>query len=218
MNKRVVLFVVLFVFALSGFLAAQDNAKPDMELLADKSPNADDPGIPDTVRVESSSIPFGTTQFTVPITLYNDENLGGFNLPITWDSPDIVCDSITFVGGRADYVMNKLFSIDNDNNRFQAGIIIFFEAPLGPGDGMIYTAHFSMLPGAVEQVITFDSTFYPPGGNFALTLSSGFNILPQFNIGTVTYGNPATAPPAGGPGSSADRSLSASPFRFSIPR
>lgn len=194
MNMKVILFATLFVFVLGGLAAAQNMTEPDLQQYTFNSPDEPDPGMPDTVRLIGSSIPFGTTHFTVPVTLYNDEELGGFNLPITWDSPDIYCDSVSFVGSRAEYVNTKLFSIDTTGQMFQAGIIIFFEAYLPPGDGMIYTAHFSVKPGAVDQVINFDSTFYPPGGNFALTLASGLNILPQFIPGSVIYGNPVTDP------------------------
>jgi len=194
MNLKVVLFFMILVFALTGFVAAQDNPKADISLLNTKSPDEPDPGIPDTVRVISSSIPSGTTSFSVPVTLYNDENIGGFSLGLTWDSPDITCDSVSFVGTRIDYVSTKPFSIDNANRRVLAGMVILFEPILGPGDGLIYTAHFSVNPAAADQVIGIDSTFYPPAGNFVLTLESGFNISPQFLPGTVTYGNPATDP------------------------
>ena len=194
MNMKVVLFVAMFVFALTGLVAAQNGIEPDLQQLTFNSPSADDPGIPDTVRIVGSNIPAGTTHFAVPVTLYNDEQIGGFNLPLKWDSPDIVCDSVSFVGSRIAYVNTKLFSIDNAAQRLQAGMIIFFEPNLGAGDGMIYTAYFSVNPGAADQVIAFDSTFYPPGGNFALTLGTGFNFIPQVNKGTVVLGNPATDP------------------------
>jgi hypothetical protein len=194
MNIRVVLFVALFAFALGGFSLAQDNANSDLLQPSFKSPNIPDPGIPDTVRVVPASYPLGTTAFAVEVTLFNDEELGGFNLPITWDSPDIVCDSVSFVGTRVDYVSSKLFSIDTLNQRLQAGIIIFFEEFLQPGDGLIYTAHFSVNPGAADQEIYFDSTFYPPGGNFALTTGAGQNFIPQMSPNIITYGNPPTDP------------------------
>jgi len=154
------------------------------------APMEPDPGIPDTITAESKIVPSGSTSFTLNVYLYNDEELGGFNLPITWDSPDITCDSVSFVGSRISYVNTKLFSIDNANQRLQAGMIIFFEAVLEPGRGVVYTAYFKVAPGAADQVINIDSTFYPPGGNFALTLVSGFNIVPQYVPGTVTIGSP----------------------------
>jgi hypothetical protein len=155
------------------------------------SPMGTDPGIPDTITVESKVIPLGTTEFSLDVYLYNDEELGGFNLPVGWDSPDITCDSVSFVGSRVEYVNIKLFAIDSVNQRLQAGMVIFFEDYLQPGNGMIYTAYFSVDPGAVDQYIVFDSTFYPPGGNFALTLGDGFNFIPQYVEGIVTLGNPS---------------------------
>ncbi len=194
MNMRVVLLVTWLVFALGGLVAAQDNAYSDQQSLAFLTPNADDPGIPDTVRFEAADVPLGTEHFTVQATLYNDEEIGGFNLPMSWDSPDIICDSVSFVGSRVEYVNTKLFSVDNVNQRLQAGIIIFLEAFLQPGDGLIYTAYFTANAGAADQAINYDSTFYPPGGNFALTLSSGFNMIPQVIPGSMNYGTPPTNP------------------------
>lgn len=194
-KKLIALVAIIFALSFSSLSFAQTpNAD---EIYSEQgpfmAPMEPDPGIPDTVTAESKTIPSGTTDFTLNVTLYNDEELGGFNLPITWSSPDITCDSVSFVGTRVEYVNTKLFSVDNVNQRLQAGIIIFFEQYLQPGNGIIYTAYFTVAPGASDQVIDIDSIFYPPGGNFALTLTNGFNTLPQFVAGTVTMGNP-TAP------------------------
>jgi len=194
MNIRLAVFVSFCFLILAGLASAQDNAVADDQHFSFKSPDEPDPGIPDTVYVDDISVPSGATNFTLPVYLYNDEELGGFNLPITWDSDDIICDSVSFLGSRVEYLNTKLFSIDTLNRRLQAGAVVFFEAYIQPGDGLAYTAYFSVAPGAADQVINIDSTFYPPGGNFALTLSSGFNILPQFKSGTITIGNPPTDP------------------------
>ena len=96
MNFKVVLFVTLFVLALGGAAAAQ---------------NVADPGIPDTIRFEPSDVPLGTTNFTVPVTLYNDEDLAAFQLTMIWDSDDIICYSVSYVGTRVEYVATKPFEI-----------------------------------------------------------------------------------------------------------
>jgi hypothetical protein len=191
-KKLIALLTITLAFSLGSTSFAQIPSADEIysENGPFMAPLEPDPGIPDTVTAESKVLPSGTTEFTLNVYLYNDEELGGFNLPVTWDSPDITCDSVSFVGTRVEYVNTKLFSIDTVNQRLQAGIIIFFEQYLQPGYGVIYTAYFSVNPGASDQNIVIDSVFYPPGGNFALTLSNGFNIIPQYVQGVVQLGDP----------------------------
>lgn len=153
-----------------------------------------DPGIADTVRVESKSLPLATTKFTVAVNLYNDEQLGGCDVPLTWDSPDIICDSISYVGSRVSYVGNKPVQIDSTNRQLHSGFIILFEASLPPGTGLLYTVYFSVKTGATDQVITIDSTLYPPVAQLVLSLADGSTITPEFVKAKERLGNPPTSP------------------------
>lgn len=63
-----------------------------------------DPGLPDTVRVESLDLQLGTTEFDLRVYLHNDEDLMGISIPIAWDSPDVTCEAVDFSGSRVDYV------------------------------------------------------------------------------------------------------------------
>ncbi len=192
-GKITIFFILTLAIAIGSLTLAQVPSVDEIysEQGPFMAPMEPDPGVPDTITIETKSIPSGTTEFSLRVFLYNDEEIGGFNLPITWDSPDISCDSVSFVGSRIEYVNTKLFSIDNVNQRLQAGMIIFFEQFLQPGYGTVYTAYFTVAGGAPDQTIGLDSTFYPPGGNFALTLANGFNIVPQVVPGSVQMGTPA---------------------------
>ena len=58
---------------------------------------ADDPGVPDTVRVDSIQIdpdPFNPVVFSVRTTLYNDEIINAASLGLYYNSDDIVIDSV----------------------------------------------------------------------------------------------------------------------------
>ena len=55
-----------------------------------------DPGIPDTVRVESRDLQLGATEFDLRVYLNNDEELTAFSIPIAWNSPDITCEAVDF--------------------------------------------------------------------------------------------------------------------------
>ncbi|MCP4570011.1 MAG: T9SS type A sorting domain-containing protein [FCB group bacterium] len=174
MRKLAALTAILSIFVLSSMALA-----------------VPDPGEPDTVFVESKVLPLGTTEFTLDIGFYNDEDLQAFDIGLIWDSPDISCDSVSFFYSRVAYVNFKLFEIDNAAQRMHGGPVVMFESLIPPGRGQGYLAYFSIDPAATAQVITFDSSKYPPAGDFVFTLGSGFNIVPQFVGGTVTLGEPS---------------------------
>jgi len=145
--------------------------------------------MPDTVRVESLDLLLGSTEFDLRVYLHNDEELGGISIPIAWDSPDITCEAVDFSGSRVDYVNTKVVSIDNPNQRLNVGVIVFFEALVHPGSGLVFTIHFSVDPSAAQQVVIVDKTFYPPGGILMLSSSTGSSFVPQFVPGTINLGN-----------------------------
>ena len=56
-----------------------------------------DPSNPDTVRVEQKLTAGPSQHITVQVYVYNDENLGGFVIPLSFYNPDnldVTCDSI----------------------------------------------------------------------------------------------------------------------------
>lgn len=159
-----------------------------------KAPLVPDPGVPDTLWVESKNIPLGTTKFSVQVSMYNDQELGGNSNGLTWDSPNVACDSVSWVGSRVAYLGIRNVSIDNPNRRVLTGAVVFTEAYIQPGAGLYCTVYFSVTPGALDQVIAIDSTFFPPSGDFVFALADGTTINPQFRKGLVRLGNPATSP------------------------
>jgi len=151
---------------------------------------ADDPGLPDTVRVNSVTANAGE-QVVVTVDFYNDEELGGVTLPLGWDSPDVTLASADWTGGRLDYINFKTATIDNDNQTANLGAIVFFESYVPTGVGLAVTLTFDVAPGASDQVVTIDSVVIPPAANLLFTLTDGFNFTPQMKSGTITIGNPA---------------------------
>jgi hypothetical protein len=189
--KALFLSIMLILFV-AAFVQAQNSLGSDPGPISPLEPLIPDPGIPDTVRAESKTLPSGTAAFTIDVTLYNDEEIGGFNLPVSWSSVDLTCDSVSWVGSRVEAnSIPPMSSIDNDNQRLQAGYIAgFFDPPLQPGEGLLYTIYFTVAPGVTDLAALIDSTFFPPAGNFALTTATGFNFDPQFQAGNVVIGTP----------------------------
>ncbi len=184
--------ILVLVFGLVGY--TQDSAMDIVRDYVFNNQPAPDPGIPDTIRVETISVPNTESAFNVDVFMYNDEELGGLSIPLVWDSPDFDLDTVLFDGSRVENVVTKPVMIDNVNRRVLVGVIIFFEEYIQPGSGLLFTMHFAAAPGATDQVFSIDSSFYPPAGMFTLVLSTGINIYPRFVPGEITYGDPVLDP------------------------
>ena len=59
---------------------------------------------------------------------YSDEELAAFTIPVSWSTPDISIDSVSFAGGRIDYIGTKPLTIYNDLQKVVFGAIVFLEA------------------------------------------------------------------------------------------
>jgi Viral BACON domain len=153
---------------------------------------AEDPGNPDTVRVASIQIDPGPSPivFSIPVTLYNDEEIHAASLGIYYDSDDITIDSVSLLGGTAEACIPQ----SQINPTLQYGLIGFVYyptpafRPVIPGDSLLATLWFTLAANAPDQVITLDSGFVAPAGNFVLTASTGISLEPQFIAGEITVG------------------------------
>ncbi len=151
-------FVIGFVFAL--ILAA----------VCSTPAAAQDPGIRDTVYVDS----VGATSFngvSIPIYVYNDEPLAGLEVTLSYDSPDVMIDSFSFVGGKVAGVPNKGFQ------QLTATSIDIYCVPIGvdpipTGSDYLGSLYLSFIPGLSPQVVKIDSITLLVGGR---TLSTSFS-------------------------------------------
>lgn len=144
---------------------------------------AQDPGIPDTVRVSSASgVPGSRVVLTV--TGFNDEELSGVLIPLRFPSSFLIADSVSYVGSRLSGASIKPFSIDSTNQTLSFGAV-YFGAPLDSGDGLLGKIYFSVKPTAVAETVVIDTFFSPPS---VLTFSDPGAIewTPQFKPGKIT--------------------------------
>ncbi|MEA3297796.1 MAG: hypothetical protein U9R56_08025 [candidate division Zixibacteria bacterium] len=112
-----------------------------------------DPGLPDTLYLDSVTAPANGSG-TVPVYFTNDEFLGGVEMTLTYDSPDIHLDSFSFVGGRLEgLAVSGYMTGEND---FSVYCIAFSEL-IPPGSGLMGTLHFGYLSTIVPQVVTIDT-------------------------------------------------------------
>ena len=171
---RKALFLLIFILSLSVTLSAQ----------------FEDPGIPDTVRVDSVQIDPGPSPvpFSMRVTMYNDEYLGAGSLGFYYNSDDIDIDSIVLRGGSTETLQNKS-QVKPDSNLAIVGFTWPGDgSPLVPGDSLLATLWFTLDANAPDQTINIDSGFFPPAGDFILTPLSGISLKPQYKAGKVIIG------------------------------
>lgn len=150
-----------------------------------------DPGNPDTVRVITTQVdplPSSPVVFNVPVTLYNDEMVAGGSLGLYYNSDDITIDSISLVGGGAEGMADQ--SLINPSIKLAAIGMVWFPGlqQIIPGDSLLANLWFTLAAGAPDQTITIDSGYFPPAGEFILTLDDGNSIVPQFKGGEIIVG------------------------------
>jgi hypothetical protein len=144
-----------------------------------------DPGVPDTLLVESLDVPLGTTEFDLNVYMSNDEELMILSVPLEWNSADLTCDTVLFDGSRIDYLTVKPFDIDNPSRKVLVLAQVLLEQNIQPGSGLLFTLRFSVDPSAQQQVVVVDTTFVPPSAELLFATPGGSGFAPRFVPGQV---------------------------------
>ncbi len=134
----------------------------------------------DTVRIGPVVVPVVTPgQFIdVPIYLFADEDISALSLGIKWSGvPNIRYQSATLDPDIA--ALGFLTSFDRSDTAIGLvglGAYTFDPTQPIPASGtakLLFTVRFQTKNGAVPDLITIDSSFFPPAGPFLLTPASG---------------------------------------------
>lgn len=146
-----------------------------------------DPGIPDTVRVDSvQAITYNSSM--LPVYFFNDEPIFAAEVTLQFDSFYLHFDSFSVIGSRIEGIPSDQI-ISNDSS----GLIDFFVYDLNlipPGNGLLCHVYFTPGNVDVETTIEIDSTTWLLfGGGLRRTVFSdqtGQTIRPQFAKGYIT--------------------------------
>lgn len=124
---------------------------------AQSEPLGVDPGEPDIIYIDSVVATSFTRGF-VPVYFTNDENLAGLELTITHDSPDILVDSFSFIGGRlSGFSLKGTYNYANSISIFTFPLDPVEEGLIEPGTGLMGYLFFTFLPNISEQVVSIDT-------------------------------------------------------------
>jgi len=147
-----------------------------------------DPNNPDTIRVDHVEVisQSSAQEVSVPVTIYNDEEIEGGSFGLYYDSDDVTIDSVSLKGGGAE----SQTSVCQTDPAQKLALVGFYDAfcvnhiPLG--DTLLATLYFTVDANAPEQVVTIDSGFFEPSGYVCLTKIDGYSLYPQFKFGSIT--------------------------------
>lgn len=168
-------------------------------LLAANALGQSDPfGQTDMFYIDSVEVITGN-DISVHFNIRNDEPLNSLSLPIKYDPALLTLKSLSFIGSRAEYIANKIITpsqTDLINGHFLVGSFTIFEDAIPSGDGLIFTAIFSVNQSApVGTVAVIDTLFYPPAGEMILVEATTSQIIkPAFVAGKVAVVSGNKAP------------------------
>lgn len=160
------------------------------------SASAQDPGQPDTLRIDSIQVDPGE-QAALDVTFFNDEELSSLQVPLAWSSSDITLDSVSFAGSRVDYINTSIINIDNPNQRVLTIVIVLFEDPIPAGDGLYAKFYFDVPSGTPDQKVYVDTLSYTPSDNPLFAINASNTFLPIVDPGMIVIGEPADPPTIG---------------------
>ena len=175
MGKRIVTLIALAVLLFAANLYAQD------------------PGIRDTVRVDSIKVMQGS-KAVVDVNFYNDEELAGLQFPMVYGSSDITIDSISFVGSRVSYIGMKIVTILDSSQQAVVAIFVTTEANIPAGNGLLCKIHFDIPAAIPDQNVTIDTLSFSSAGELFFIDPNAEAIYPSFQKGKITIGNPQNPP------------------------
>lgn len=151
-----------------------------------------DPGERDTLFIESVAVDPGQKAI-VEVNFFNDEDLAALTIPLGWSSADITLDSISYAGGRIDYIATKPYTVYNSIQKVVFGAIVFLEANIPPGNGLMATLYFDVPPGTPDQFVYVDSTRHAPA-ELLFTNVNSTNFTPEVVSGEIRIGDPEVPP------------------------
>ncbi|MDF1543631.1 MAG: hypothetical protein P1R58_00860 [bacterium] len=142
---------------------------------------------PDTAYVVVTQGSSGTNS-VVPISFVNDELLSGIELTLTWNSPLITLDSVSFVGGRVDYLGIKGATMVADT--VMVYCFPFGDPDIPVGTGLLCNLFYTHEANLGPLTIDIDSTHVIDGAAvhanwFSDSQASQF--VPQFEAGQLIF-------------------------------
>jgi len=115
----------------------------------------------------------------------NADTINAIDVPLTYQYPDLIIDSISFAGSRVEDRFVTVVEIDSTEAVCHIGAFYFDiqKEEVGPGRGLFARIHMTIPEEYPTRLITFDTTFIQTGLTFASEDDSSY--IPIFHKGYV---------------------------------
>ncbi|HEX9917476.1 MAG TPA: dockerin type I repeat-containing protein [candidate division Zixibacteria bacterium] len=166
--KKVSLFFAVLMFCFSSFALAQD------------------PGIPDTCKLDTITVTAPGQHFLLQVRAYNDASFAGLAIPLKFSGSSVVCDSGSFAGTRCSTATPGVsgFTIDNTEQSVVVFAVFFGVSP-SPGEGPIANLYFTVRNDAINETVYVDTFTTPGGSSLEFSNPSGGSYTPVFKKGKI---------------------------------
>ncbi len=112
----------------------------------------------DTLWIDSIATHSGQKAI-LDIFFTNSDTINGFDLPLTYTYPDLMIDSVSFVGSRVESRFITIVEIDDTAAICHIGGFYFdSEEEVGPGSGLLARIHLTVPDNYETRLIPFDTT------------------------------------------------------------
>jgi hypothetical protein len=131
----------------------------------------------------------------IPVRFYlsNEAEVSTVSVPISYDPTLVSLKSISFTDSRAEHLANKVVTPSDPttaNGHFFVALLQWQEDPIPVGDGLLFTALFSVkASAAIGEATELDTLFYAPGGTLEVVpTGSTVGVKPTFVPGQILVG------------------------------
>lgn len=140
-------------------------------------------GYGNIVEIESVYVSSGS-DVEVKIFFENNVELAAVTIPLQYSSNDVVCDSVSFIGSRIEYLSVKGSNLDLSDRLVLSWGLVMYDSLIPTGSGLLGKIYFT-IPHPVNTVVTMNSTFFPPATELKFVDYSAASITPQFVPGKI---------------------------------
>ena len=154
-----------------------------------------DPGVPDTVRVEQKLTAGPSQHITVTVNVDNDEKLGGIVIPLVFknlDNLDVKCDSIHWAprftaNAATSYAGDPTSPNYVDTANYKINIwAVWYGTPFDTGNGLLCTIYFTTGSNWKSDIgVIIDTTLIPPSNQLEFSDVIGGSFTPVFQPGCL---------------------------------
>ena len=117
-------------------------------------------GLSNVVEIESVYVSSGIN-VEVEVFFENNVELAAVTVPLQYSSTDVVCDSVSYIGSRIEYLSTKGGTLKPEQRQVVLYGIVLLESNIPTGYGLLGKIYFT-IPYPVNTTVEIDTSFFPP--------------------------------------------------------